>query len=151
MAELVCLACRRVGDDRIDLSTIGRAGQVLVCACGRRYPIVDGVPIVLADPSGFLRNEIANVVERDLAPEAAALLAEPGPDAAPYPALLEHLSIYLDAHWGDRAEPPPEAGFGLQPIAERIAERSREPVADAVELGCSVGRILGELATGAQH
>ena len=154
MADLVCLSCRRATEQRIDLSTLDRAGDVFVCKCGRRYPIIDGVPLVLADPAGYLRNEIAAVVERDLAREVAALLAEPGPDDAPYAQLLEHLSIYLDAHWGDRAEPPPDGpspAFGLEAIAARIADRAREPVGDAVELGCSVGRILAELARGAER
>jgi len=154
MADLVCLSCRRMSEQRIDLSTLDRVGDFLACKCGRRYPIIDGVPLVLADPAGYLRNEIASVVERDLAPDVAALLAEPGPDDAPYAQLLEHLSIYLDAHWGDHAEPPPDGptpAFGLAAIAERIAARASEPVGDAVELGCSVGRILAELAHGAER
>jgi SAM-dependent methyltransferase len=83
-------------------------------------------------------------------PEVAALLAEHGPDDHPYARLLEHLSIYLDAHWGDRAEPPPEtAAFGARAIAERIARLPR--VERAVELGCSAGRIVAELAAAADH
>ncbi|HEY5921449.1 MAG TPA: methyltransferase domain-containing protein, partial [Kofleriaceae bacterium] len=46
-----------------------------------------------------------------------------------------------DAHWGDRAEPSP--GFALEPFVERIAALPR--VGLAVELGCSVGRVLAEL------
>jgi SAM-dependent methyltransferase len=94
------------------------------------------------------------VIERDLPPELAAALAEPGPDDAPYPRLLEHLSIYLDAHWGDRAAPPPDgpgAGFGAGALIERIAARAAAPVELAVELGCSVGRGVAALAAGAAH
>jgi 2-polyprenyl-3-methyl-5-hydroxy-6-metoxy-1,4-benzoquinol methylase/uncharacterized protein YbaR (Trm112 family) len=148
--ELVCPRCRTHNGDRIELRTLERAGDVLACECGGRYPIVDGVPIVMADPGGYLRGEIAAVVERDLAPEVAALLVEQGPDDQPYARLLEHLSIYLDAHWGDRAEPPPEAaGFGAREIIERLAGLPR--VERAVELGCSVGRIVAELAAGADQ
>jgi uncharacterized protein YbaR (Trm112 family) len=138
---LICPGCRTLSGDRLDVRTLERVGEILVCECGRRYPIVDGVPIVLADPSSYLRAEIATVVERDLAPEVAALLAADGPDDAPYPRMLEHLSIYLDAHWGDRANPP--AGFALAPFLEKIAALPR--VGLAVELGCSVGRVLAEL------
>src|SRR5215470_7824011 len=121
---LVCPGCRTRTADRIDLRTLEPRGDVLVCACGRRYPVIAGVPLVMADPSGYLRAEIATVVERDLPAEVIELLVAGGPDDASYPRLAEHLSIYLDAHWGDRAEPPPDgpgAGFGLAAIVAELA------------------------------
>jgi 2-polyprenyl-3-methyl-5-hydroxy-6-metoxy-1,4-benzoquinol methylase/uncharacterized protein YbaR (Trm112 family) len=143
--DLICPACRKRTEGRIDVRTLDRAGDVLACACGRRYPIVDGVPVILAEPGQYLRREIASVVERELPPEVAALLAADGPDDASYPRLLEHLSIYLDAHWGDRATPP--ADFALRGFVERLGRLPRVEL--AVELGCSVGRILGELSRSA--
>src|SRR5215475_10824211 len=151
---LVCPGCRTRTAERIDLRTLEPRGDVLICACGQRYPVIDGVPIVMADPSAYLRAEAATVVERDLPAEVVELLVAGGPDDAPYPRLVEHLSIYLDAHWGDRAEPPPDgpgAGFGLHAIAGKIAERAGHRVELAVELGCSTGRIVAELAAGADR
>jgi uncharacterized protein YbaR (Trm112 family) len=151
---LVCPACRTRSADRIDVRTLERRGDVVVCECGRRYPVIDGVPIVLADPAALVRSEIASLVERDLAPEVVELLVAGGPDDAPYPRLVEHLSIYLDAHWGDRATPPPDgpgAGLATRPLVDKIAERASQPVALAVELGCSAGRIVAELARGADQ
>ncbi len=150
----ICPGCRTATPERLDVRTLERQGELLVCACGRRYPIVDGVPIVLADPTAYLRDGVTGVVERDLAPTVAAELAASGPDDAPYPRLLEHLSTYLDAHWGDRATPAPDgpgAGFALAPVLTRLAERAAQPVALAVELGCSVGRATAALAVGAEH
>ncbi len=149
LAQVVCPGCRTLTGDRLDVRTLERTGDVLVCECGRRYPIVDGVPIVMANPGGYLRSEIATVVERDLSPEVAALLIEGGPDEAPYARLLDHLSVYLEAHWGDRIEPA--GGFGGEALVERIAARASERVELAVELGCSAGRIIAELAAGADH
>ena len=146
---VVCPGCRTLTGDRLDVRTLERTGDILVCECGRRYPIIDGVPIIMASPGDYLRNEIATVVERDLAPEVAALLVEPGPDEAPYARLLDHLSVYLDAHWGDRATPA--EGYGGQSLVDRIAARASERVELAVELGCSAGRIVAELAAGADH
>jgi uncharacterized protein YbaR (Trm112 family)/SAM-dependent methyltransferase len=146
---LVCPGCRTHCPGRLELRTLDRAGEVLLCECGRRYPIIDGVPIVVADLSGFLSSEMTTVVERDLAPEVTAVLVEGGPDQACYPRLIEHLSTYMDAHWGDRAVP--SVDFGAREIVERIAERAGERVALAVELGCSVGRIIAELAAGADR
>ncbi len=140
---LVCPGCRTLSGDRLDVRTLEDHGEQLACECGRRYPIVDGIPIVMKDAAAYVRSEIATIVERELSPEVSALLVEDGPDDAPYPRMLEHLSIYLDAHWGDRAEPPPEPGYALAPVIERIA--ARPVVGLAVELGCSVGRVLADL------
>jgi SAM-dependent methyltransferase/uncharacterized protein YbaR (Trm112 family) len=148
----------RDGDARRSGGFGGVGSGVLRCECGRRYPIVDGVPIVMADSSAYLRSEMATVVERELPPEVAALLVAALPDDAPYARLLEHLSIYLDAHWGDRAEPAPDGpipdpgpSFAAAPLAAKVAERASARVAQAVELGCSTGRIVAELARGADR
>jgi SAM-dependent methyltransferase len=101
----------------------------------------------MANPAGYLRSEIATVVERDLSPEVAALLVADGPDETHYARLLEHLSIYMDAHWGDRAQPPD--GFAAQPVIEKLAGLPRVEL--AVELGCSAGRIVAELAVNADR
>ena len=157
---LVCPGCRTRSEGRIDLRTLepdangGDGGDILTCACGRRYPIVDGIPIVFADPAQLARGDLIGVVERDLPTEIAELLVEAGPDDLPYARLLEHLSIYLDAHWGDRAAPPaggPGAGLALHALADRIAARASARVGLAVELGCSVGRVVAELARGAER
>jgi len=139
--ELICPGCRARNGDRLELRTLERAGDVLRCECGRGYPIIDGVPIVLGDPGAYLRDGLATVLERDVPPEVAALLVAEVADDHPYAQLMEHLSIYLDAHWGDRAEPP--APLGARELVERIAALPR--VERAVELGCSAGRIAAEL------
>lgn len=71
---LVCLACRSVTEGRIDLRTLERAGDQLICACGQRYPVIDGVAVI--------------------GPEA------PAPDEGDE--VLQHLSIYIDSHWVTR-------------------------------------------------
>ncbi|MEO8703447.1 MAG: methyltransferase domain-containing protein [Kofleriaceae bacterium] len=151
MDIVVCPGCRTWTADRIDVRTLDRTGDVLACVCGRRYPIIDGVPLVLDKPGDMLRADIAGIVERDLPPEVAALLVDGGDDA-PYARLQEHLSIYLDAQWGDRATPPPDGpgeGFGLAAVVERLAALPR--VGRALELGASVGRVVAELARTADH
>ena len=104
---LVCPGCRTATDDTISVFTLERDGEFLACQCGRKYPIVDGVPIV-------------------------------GVDVSAQRPQLEHVSIYMDAHWA-----------GASPLVDRIAALSR--VSLAVELGCSVGRIVHELCARADH
>jgi uncharacterized protein YbaR (Trm112 family)/SAM-dependent methyltransferase len=143
---LVCPGCRTRTAERLDVRTLDRVGDTLACACGRSYPIVDNVPIVLGDPAAYLAAE-TTVVERDLAPE----LPVEGPDEAPVSRLYEHLSIYMDNHWGDGADPPPDGpGAGIaDAIIAKLAELPHCGL--AVELGCSVGRIVAELARRADH
>ena len=98
--------------------------------CQRRYPIVDGVALVAGDVEAHRSKWGAELVD-----------GEPA-------ALAEHLSIYLDAHWGDRAVPVEE--LGMAAAAHKLAERATQKVERAVELGCGPGRGLHELAKGAQ-
>ena len=114
MEILVCPGCRTRTVDRLDVRTLERRGDELVCACGRRYPIVDSIPI-FAD---------INTIE----PVAADIAA----------VVREHVSIYMDSHWGSS-----------NAITDKLAALDR--VALAVELGCSAGRSVAELAKTAQH
>ena len=159
-ALLVCPACRSRDDHGLHVQTLepSPASDELRCACGRRYPIVDGVAVILADPTAVVRDQLAALLETAPTAALAALLADVGPDDAPYARLLEQVSIYVDAHWGDRAEPPPDgpaADLGppcaLASLVARVSARAAHRVEHAVELGCSAGRILAELAAGAER
>ncbi|HEY0251543.1 MAG TPA: methyltransferase domain-containing protein, partial [Kofleriaceae bacterium] len=104
--------------------------ELLVCECGRSYPIIDGVPVVV---------DLALEPDPELSPEAAAALVANLPDEAPFAQLLEHLSIYLDNHWGPRTD-----DNDLSAVIAKIA--ALDHARATVELGCSAGRIVHELA-----
>lgn len=148
---VLCPGCRVHHGGDLEVRTIERRGELYWCECGRSYPVLDGVPIVMMDASGYLRSELATVVEGDVPAEVAAHLIRGLSDDAPYARLQEHLSIYLDAHWGDRASRPPADALAIAPLAAKVAERASAPVELAVELGCSAGRVVAELARGAEH
>ena len=109
--------------------------ELLRCrGCGKEYPVVDGIPVLLRDLS---QADALGLFAPLDAPDALAALASAGPDGAPLPHLVEQLSSYLPS-W--------EAGF--EAIAQKL--RGRPRVAAALELGCGVGRGLYELARGAE-
>ncbi len=58
------------------MSPLRRDGNRLVCQCGRAYPIVDDVPIVVQDLAGWAQSEGPSALRRsDVAPEVVELLA----------------------------------------------------------------------------
>lgn len=172
LVPLVCPACRQLTERGRELWTLALAEVYaeapdgrevlegsLLCgngACQRRYPIVDGIPILVPNPSELFASQAA-AMAMPLHPETLGLLVGQGTDDAPLARLLEHLSIYLDAHWGDRSQPPPD-GPGSGPgnaqggarLFSAVAARADQPVRRAVELGCSVGRGLLSLRGGSE-
>ena len=102
-----------------------------------------------------MRREIVPLVEGDLSPATAAHdRRRPGPDDAPYPRLLEHLSTYVDAASGAiarRRRPTVPAAASARRRSSTSSRRAPaiDRVRTAVELGCSVGRVVAELAAGA--
>ena len=118
-------------------------------ACQASYPIVDGIPILVSDPAQLLCNQPAGLL-LSLRPETLALLVQGASDDAPLQRVLEHLSIYLDAHWGDCAEPrlsPPAGPWGGEALFSALDARfaASPPKGFVVELGCGVGRGLAML------
>jgi hypothetical protein len=121
-----------------------RAGRlwhgVLHCsnrACWMEFPVIDGVPVIVRDPPGFLRSARAQVLERDDLPGLLVGLVGDALGAGDFDTTRQHLSIYCEAHFSDWAgggEPDivGTLGAGLGALGE-----VRGP---AIDLGGAVGR-----------
>ena len=162
----VCPACRTAsGAAPLRVAAIERAhGEggawtdllegMLECsnaACVREYPVIDGVPLLVADLSGLLRTgPLAFLMREDLSPRVlSALVDGAGPDSE-LERVLRFLSHYAADHYGD-LDPAPCPGTPVSsPIAGLVhaaldavgpgmaaADGAQLRVAD---LGCGVGR-----------
>ena len=128
----------------------GRIWQgVLTCsnsACWQEYPILDGVPIIVADPVTVMRNTQHQLLSRtDLVGSLPGLVGDALGPGEPYDQTRQHLSIYTGSHFADWSEPPGEAG--LAPVLSEVLPLVTESrAAPAIDLGCGVGRGTWALA-----
>jgi SAM-dependent methyltransferase/uncharacterized protein YbaR (Trm112 family) len=157
----ICSSCR-TGALRIREVLRGTDREVLEglieCenpVCQHLYPIVDGIPILVADLRNFVQNQTLSLLGRDdLSETMMALLAECAGPGSAFDSTRQHVSSYGWTHYGDLDPEDPAA----QPSAlvtilrsglERLAEAGIRPEGPAIDLGCSLGRGTFELAASA--
>jgi SAM-dependent methyltransferase/uncharacterized protein YbaR (Trm112 family) len=156
----ICPTCRAFGRQALPLAlgTVARAEAedviegVLACPnqeCQREHPIIDGIPVVVADLQSWASHQLDAVLRRDdLSSFIESLLG----DAAGPGSVLDRerttLSAYARAHWGDLDpdEPlPAEASF-VRLVDNALELMAEPPRGMWVDLGCSVGRGTLEMA-----
>ncbi len=125
---------------------------VLVCPerlCQHEYPIVDGIPVVVADIGSWAAHQLPGVLRRDdLSPFAESLLGDAAGPGSEFDRERANLGIYGWAHWGDLA---PERGRNhggayVTLLEAALALLAAVPSGPWLDLGCSVGRGTLELA-----
>jgi len=179
----VCPTCRASGRPAADLRlgaivVVDRNDEdiregVLICTeplCQREHPIIDGIPIVVADLPAWASHQLDAVLWRsDLSAFTESLLGDAAGPGSEFERQRTTLSAYGRVHWGDfdREEPlPREASLAAlfdtalsladSPSAEfavgdlRSADDSLDHgrPGDGVwlDLGCALGRATYELA-----
>ena len=125
---------------------------VLVCPerlCRREHPIIDGIPVVVADLVGWAAHQLDGVLRRDdLSPFTESLLGDAAGPGSGFDRERLNSSAYGRSHWGDldpEAPLPKEESFAeLVDVALGLLdEPGRGPW---IDVGCAVGRGTVEIA-----
>jgi SAM-dependent methyltransferase/uncharacterized protein YbaR (Trm112 family) len=94
-------AIREEGDDLVE--------GILVCSnerCRREYPVIDGIPILVAAIRGWLAANPLQVLQRDdLSAEIESLLGDVLGSGSAFDTQRQHTGIYAGTHYGDGAPP----------------------------------------------
>lgn len=151
---LLCPRCRSQGErSALRLRPLRADAQgfvlegLLDCTAGCRYPILDGVPVVLRDMAEWWRQARAELARAAVADTTLAdyfsRLDAAAPDRHDQHSLL---GTYLDAHYGDPA--PPEGWPSAEDYWQHVVATVESTVTgdSALDLGCGVGRLAFELA-----
>ncbi len=128
---------------------------ILICTnpqCLSEYPVIDGIPILLADLRTYIAQNILPLLKRaDLSSSMESLLGDCcGPGSA-FDVQRQHLSTYVCNHYADfDTDADPSLNFPCSPIADVLARgvslMGGLPDGLILDLGCSVGRTAFELA-----
>jgi len=122
-------------------------------ACLREYPIIDGIPVIVAGIRDYVYGNFAAITaRRDLGDVVESMIGDCcGPDAA-FNQTRHYLSSYTWDHFGDLdpAEPAgePRPGSMLRHLQTGLALAGARPSGPVIDVGCSVGRGAFALAAG---
>jgi len=157
-----CPVCFRADGrrERLQLSAVLKEERdvvvegLLLCPgaqCQREYPIIDGIPFLLAGLRGFLADNIFQLMAReDLSDTLESVIGDCCGQGSAFDITRHQLGSYARDHYGaqDPAEqgavdPPGGARRLLELGLERVAEL---PEGQVVDVGCSVGGTTFALA-----
>jgi SAM-dependent methyltransferase/uncharacterized protein YbaR (Trm112 family) len=107
---------------------------ILTCtnpACRHEYPVLDGIPIILADPRTYITNNLLSLVSRSpFTPQLESLLGDCTGPGSTYDTTRQYLSHYAHGHYESDA-----LLHILNPLLAALT-----PTSPALDIGCSVGR-----------
>ncbi len=148
----LCPYCRvaRQMESPLRLGHIAREadGEILegtlLCSqglCLREHPIIDGIPVLLADPSSWAASQLHSVLCReDLTPFTLSLLGDLSGQGSNFDRERGNNGIYAHSHWSQH-----EASYmGLFDAASQLL--TKPPKGMWLDIGSSVGRGTFELA-----
>lgn len=157
-----CPVCQRAGRvSPVEIRSILKGDPdtiiegLLVCAhplCLSEYPVIDGIPILVADLRTYVSQNLLPVLYRqDLSGTMESLLGDCfGPGSA-FDAQRQHISTYAFDHYGDLD--PEESGAAnagpgsiLKLLDTGLDALGPVPDGPIIDMGCAVGRTTFALA-----
>ena len=127
---------------------------VLICPnpeCLSEYPIIDGIPVLVADLRSYISRQISPILARtDLSSTIESLLGDCcGPSSA-FDTQRQHLSSYTFDHYGDMdpqtSGPAVSPGSVLRVLEKGLTATGNVSLGPVIDIGCSVGRTSFALA-----
>jgi SAM-dependent methyltransferase/uncharacterized protein YbaR (Trm112 family) len=120
-------------------------------SCQREYPILDGLPLLLADLRGYVSGAIDQIAAReDLDAITESLLGDCCGPGSSFDITRQHLSTYAWDHYADLdpEEGSSDAGSVLRILARGLELAGGIPPGPVLDLGCAVGRSSFAVADG---
>lgn len=168
----VCPLCRSrgKGDRPLRISCVARehdhdiAEGLLQCddhECLREYPIVDGLPILVADVPSFIQQHLLAIYGReDFTELTETILSDCCGPSSSYDIMRQHLSSYVWDHYADlspsslglwqhhalESEHHPMPGGVVRAFEDASLAAQPLLAGPTLDVGCSVGRTTFELA-----
>lgn len=123
-------------------------------ACQLEYPIIDGIPILMANTRAYITDNLPHLVERDdLCETLESILGDSAGPGTLLNTTRQHLSTYS---WDNYADLDPDeskdsqaqiAAGGVTRCLDQGLELLNKPIqGPVIDLGCSVGRSTFELS-----
>lgn len=152
----VCPACRAQNDEGSPLRIASIAREefghviegVLHCTnpnCLREFPIVDGIPLLVANIRQYIADNILSIcTRRDLNETLESMLGDCTGPGSVFDVTRQHLSSYAWDHYADLdpQEPAgePRPGSMLRTMKLGLELAGAIPAGPIIDVGCSVGR-----------
>ncbi|MCB9548837.1 MAG: methyltransferase domain-containing protein [Myxococcales bacterium] len=157
----LCPNCRSQGvESALRIGAVARERGSLVlegalhcsrAGCQAEYPIIDGVPILVAGVRAFITDNLLYLLARDdLSSHAESMLGDGSGPGSAFNTTRQFLSSYAWDHYADLdpQEPAsePRPGAVIRTLDRGLELLGGVPEGPAIEIGCSVGRTSFEMA-----